>query len=281
VASSAKQPPKRLLTALLYALGALTLATSLFAQTKAERKPQLGQPGKDIIWLPSPQVLVDRMLDMAKVTRQDTLMDLGSGDGRLVIAAAQRGARAVGIEYDASLVELSRKNAALQHLSNKATFIKADLFKTDLSKATVITLFLRSDLNLKLRPTLLNLAPGTRIVSNTFTMGDWEPDDLVGVERDCANWCSAMMWIVPARVSGIWRLPQGDLTLKQEFQMVTGTLRGPSGSTSVINGRVRADQITLVSDGLKFNGRASGHMMQGTVTDHDQTRNWNAMRTGD
>jgi SAM-dependent methyltransferase len=261
-------------------LGLLALATGLFAQTHTGSKPERGQPGKDVIWLPSPQVLVDRMLDMAKVTPQDLLMDLGSGDGRLVIAAAKRGARAVGVEYSPDLVELSKKNAAAERVSDKATFIRADLFQTDLSKATVITLFLRDDLNLRLRPTLLDLAPGTRIVSNTFMMGDWEPDDVVIVGRDCANWCSASMWIVPAKVQGTWRLPQGDMTLMQTFQMVTGTLRTGTGSVAITGGRLRADQITFTAGGARYSGRVSGSTIDGTATAGGSTIKWTATRAG-
>lgn len=268
------------LRATRFVLGVLAIATSLFAQTGTERRPRLGQPGKDVIWLPSPQALVDRMLDMAKVTPHDFLMDLGSGDGRLVIAAAKRGARAMGVEYNPDLVELSGKSAASQRLSDKATFIRADLFETDLSNATIITMFLRSDLNLRLRPKLLDLTPGTRIVSNTFDMGDWEPDDLVVVERDCASWCTAMMWIIPAKVQGTWRLPQGDLMLRQTFQIVTGTLRGPAGSASVTDGRVRADQITFVAGGVRYNGRVNGRTIEGTVIDRGRTERWTAMRVG-
>src|SRR5438132_7131166 len=181
-------------------------------------QPEVGQPGKDVVWVPTPQAVVDRMLDMAKVTPQDFLMDLGSGDGRTVITAAKRGTRALGIEYNPDMVELSKANARAAGVTERAQFMKADLFETDFSKATVITMFLLPGINLKLRPKLLGLKPGTRVVSNTFTMGEWQPDDKQTVDAGCdGSWCTALLWIVPARVAGSYKVPQGDLTLKQEF----------------------------------------------------------------
>jgi SAM-dependent methyltransferase len=176
---------------------ALLAASTVFGQTT--RAPRPGQPGKDVLWLPTPEPLVDVMLNLARVTARDVVFDLGSGDGRLAIAAAKRGATAIGIEYNADLVELSKRRAAAAGVRQRATFVRADFFQVDLSAATVVTLFLNDDLNLKLRPRLLKLTPGTRIVSNTFSMGDWEPDDIASVERGCANWCTALMWIVPRR----------------------------------------------------------------------------------
>ena len=162
----------------LFTLSLALAATGAMAQTAQTTKPFEPveyRPGKDVVWVPTPQALVDKMLDMAKVTPQDIVMDLGSGDGRTVITAAKRGARAYGIEYDPDMVELSKRNAATAGVSDRATFEKADLFETDLSKATVITLFLLPSINLQLRPKILDLKPGTRIVSNTFTMDDWQP----------------------------------------------------------------------------------------------------------
>ena len=262
-------------------LGLVTTAAGLVAQAPTAPTPRLGQPGKDVLWLPSPPAMVARMLDMAKVTREDLVIDLGSGDGRLVIAAATRGARAVGIEYSADLVALSEKNAAAQGVSDRATFIRSDLFDTDLSRATVVTMFLRDDLNLRLRPRLLDLTPGTRIVSNTFTMGDWEPDDTVIAERNCNNWCVAMMWIVPAKVDGTWRLLQGDLRLSQSFQMVTGTLRTGGGSVSVADSRVHGNQITFTAGNARYVGRVSGRTMEGTVTAGGRSVKWSARRVAD
>src|SRR5688572_15015475 len=201
-------------------------------------EPEVGQAGKDVVWVPTPQALVDKMLDMAKVTPQDYLIDLGSGDGRTVITAAKRGLRAHGIEYNPDMVELAKRNASTAGVGDRATFAKADLFESDFSKAQVITMFLLPSINLKLRPTLLNMKPGTRIVSNSFTMEEWQPDQSETV-TDCTSWCTAHLWIVPAKVAGTWRLPQGALTLTQEFQMVSGTL----GSTPLTGGRLRGEEI--------------------------------------
>ena len=201
-------------------------------------EPTSGQAGKDVVWVPTPQPTVEKMLDMAKITPQDYHMDLGSGDGRTVITAAKRGATAMGVEYNPDMVELSKRNAEKAGVSAKATFVKADLFETDFSKATVITLFLLPDLNVKLRPKILNMQPGTRIVSNTFTMDDWEADETATVTEECTSWCSVLMWIVPAKVEGTWTMPEGRLTLTQKYQMVSGTL----GSQPITDGRLRGDR---------------------------------------
>src|SRR5262244_1228177 len=197
-------------------------------------QPQVGQAGKDVIWVPTPQTLVDKMLDMAKLTPKDFLMDLGSGDGRTVITAAKRGAHALGFEYNPNMVALSRKNAEKAGVASKASFQEADIFKTDLSKATVITLFLLTDLNLKLRPTILTLKPGTRIVSNTFRMGEWEPDQTV--ELGCDTYCTAYLWIVPARVDGSWKSGTGEIAISQDFQKISGTVKNGKVSAPITRG---------------------------------------------
>jgi SAM-dependent methyltransferase len=166
----------------------VSLASAAYGQAQPARQdyePTVGQEGKDVVWVPTSQTLVDKMLDMAKLTPKDFVMDLGSGDGRTVITAAKRGARAVGIEYNPDMVELSKRNAAKEGVTDKAQFMKADLFETDLSKATVITMFLLPDINLKLRPKILDLKPGTRVVSNSFTMGDWKADETATVSEGC------------------------------------------------------------------------------------------------
>jgi len=221
----------------------------------------VGQPGKDVVWVPTPQVLVDKMLDMAGVTPSDFVMDLGSGDGRTVISAAKRGATAVGIEYNPDMVALSQRNAAAAGMTAKATFRKADLFQTDLSKATVITMFLLPSINMQLRPKLLDLTPGTRIVSNSFTMEDWEPDQSETVDGDCVNWCTALFWIVPAKVAGTWNVPGGPLRLTQEFQKVSGTL----GSQPITDGRLRGDQLTFSVGAAKYQARVAGNTMTGSA----------------
>ena len=224
-------------------------------------EPQVGQEGKDVVWVPTPQALVDKMLDMAKITPQDFLMDLGSGDGRTVITAAKRGTRAMGIEYNPDMVELSKRNAAAAGVSDKATFAKADLFETDFSKATVITMFLLPSINMKLRPTILNLKPGTRVVSNTFTMEDWQADETSTITDDCTSWCTALLWIVPAKVEGSWSMPQGELKLTQQFQNVTGTL----GSTGVM-GKLRGNDLTFTAGNVKYSGKVEGNMIHGATS---------------
>lgn len=248
----------------LSAVFALAFAVAASAQTAAPPKPfepTVGQSGKDVVWVPTPQPLVDTMLDMAKVTPADVVLDLGSGDGITVITAARRGAIARGVEYDPDMVALSKKNAEAAGVADRATFVKEDLFETDLSKATVITLFLLQRINLQLRPKLLDLKPGTRIVSNSFTMDDWEADETARVAENCDAWCSALMWIVPARVEGTWTMPQGDLTLTQRFQMVSGTL----GAKPISEGRLRGDAIVFAVDGVRYEGRVDGDSMQGTT----------------
>ncbi|MEO5894530.1 MAG: class I SAM-dependent methyltransferase [Vicinamibacterales bacterium] len=250
--------------ALLAACFALASATAN-AQTATSQKPfepQVGQAGKDVVWVPTPQALVDRMLDMAKVTPDDFLMDLGSGDGRTVITAAKRGLRAMGIEYNPEMVELSKKNAAAAGVGDKATFQKADLFETDFSKADVITMFLLPTINLKLRPKILDLAPGTRIVSNSFNMDDWQPDETANVTEGCSSWCTAYLWIVPAKVAGTWTTPNGPLTLTQQFQMLTGTL----GTTSISEGKVMGNEVAFTVGDVKYTGKLSGNSIEGTIT---------------
>ena len=188
-------------------LGAALCALPSLALAQAKPfEPTVGQAGKDVVWVPTPQALVEKMLDLAKVTPQDFLMDLGSGDGRTVITAAKRGLRAQGVEYNPDMVELSKRNAAAAGVGDKANFVKADLFETDFSKAQVITMFLLPSINLRLRPTILNMKPGTRIVSNSFTMDDWQADQTTTVEGDCTTWCTAYLWIVPAKAEGTWQL---------------------------------------------------------------------------
>jgi SAM-dependent methyltransferase len=235
-------------------------ATSVWAQdTQKPFEPQSGQAGKDVVWVPTPQTLVDKMLDMAKVTPQDVVYDLGSGDGRTVITAAKRGARAMGIEYNPDMVALSERNAKAAGVTDKATFVKADLFETDFSKATVVTMFLLPSINLKLRPKILDMKPGTRIVANSFNMEDWEADETQTVTGDCTSWCTALLWIVPAKVEGTWSSPKGDLKLTQQFQKVTGTL----GTQAISEGKLRGDELTFKAGGTTYTGKVQGNMIHG------------------
>ena len=267
----------------LLALCLCVIAAGIFTQVQAaqeEYQPQVGQEGKDVVWVPTPQALVDKMLDMAKVTPKDYVIDLGSGDGRTVITAAKRGIRALGIEYNPDMVELSKRNAAKEGVSDKATFVKADLFESDFSQATVITMFLLPEINLRLRPKILDLKPGTRIVSNSFTMGEWKDDETATVSNGCSNWCTAHLWIVPAKVEGTWQLPQGELSLKQEFQMISGTLKSGSQTTPLSNGRLRGDQISFSASGAQYTGRVTGNAIEGTVKSGGSNGKWSATRTG-
>ena len=251
------------------------------AQTQAaegEYQPQVGQEGKDVVWVPTPQVLVDKMLDMGKVTSRDYVIDLGSGDGRTVITAAKRGAKALGIEYNPDMVELSKRNAAKEGVTDKVAFMKADLFESDFSQATVITMFLLPSINLKLRPKILDLKPGTRNVSNSFDMEDWKPDETARVDG-CTNWCTAYLWIVPAKVGGTWTLPQGELALKQTFQMVSGTLKSSNNATPITNGKLNGDQISFTAGGAQYTGHVNDNAIEGTVKGGSNAK-WTATRAG-
>jgi SAM-dependent methyltransferase len=263
-------------------LGFLLLATTVaHAQTQPEVKeyaPREGQPGKDVIWLPTRETVVDKMLDLAKVTPQDYVIDLGSGDGRTVIAAAKRGARSLGIEYNPDLVELSKRNAAKEGVSDKTQFIKADIFESDFSQGSVISLFLLPELNLKLRPQLLNLKPGTRIVSNTFPMGEWTPDETAEVTGECATYCTALLWIVPAKVEGEWRLPRGQLVLRQSFQTFTGTLDSDGRNAPIAGGQLRGDHIAFTAGDAVYTGRVRGNEIQGEYRSSGKTSTWRAVR---
>ncbi|MEN4918967.1 class I SAM-dependent methyltransferase [Achromobacter spanius] len=260
--------------ALFHAAGAMAQgATAAPAQANAKKEyvPDVGQDGKDVIWVPTPQALVDKMLDMAKVTPKDRLMDLGSGDGRTVITAAQRGLTAQGIEYNPDLVELSRQNAKRAGVADRATFVAADLFTTDLSQADVITMFLLSTINEKLRPRLLELPAGTRVVSNTFRMGDWEPDASETVTENCQTYCTALLWIVPAKVQGKWDLGGQTLQLDQHYQMISGKL----GSRPISEARLDGTAITFTADGVRYAGVVNGRSMSGSAAGKGE---WTAKR---
>lgn len=253
----------RVAIALLFA-AASTIAFAQAQKTPAVYEPTSGQEGKDVVWVPTPQVVVDRMLDMARVTKNDFVMDLGSGDGRTVITAAKRGARAVGVEYNPDMVELSRRNAQKEGVSDRATFMKADLFETDFSKASVITMFLLPDINIKLRPKILALKPGTRIVSNSFTMGDWTEDGRATLSQEAGcnvSWCTALLWIVPARVAGTHKLPQGEVTFKQRYQVLSGNLV-TEGRNYALEGKVRGEDVTFTAGGREYRGRMHGRRFE-------------------
>jgi SAM-dependent methyltransferase len=244
----------------------LISAGSVLAQSPKEPfKPYEGQEGKDVVWVPTPAILVEKMLDLAKVTSSDFVMDLGSGDGRNIIAAARRGARALGVEYNPNMVELSRRSAATQGVADKAQFVQGDMFEADISQATVLALFLLPDNLRKLTAKFLDMKPGSRIVANYFGIEGWSADETEKIENECVTWCTALLYIVPAKVAGNWRLPQGVLTLEQNFQMFSGSLSSGGAGTPITNGRLRGDAISFHVGGIEYTGRISGNTMSGVI----------------
>lgn len=236
--------------------------------------PEVGQAGKDVVWVPTPPELVEKMLDLAKVTPQDFVMDLGSGDGRNIIAAARRGARAVGVEYNQEMVDLSNRLAREAGVADKAQFVQGDMYVADISKASVLALFLLPSNMLQLRSKFLDLPPGSRIVSNTFTIQDWTADEQVTID-DCSAWCTALLYIVPAKVAGRWKTPDGELTLTQDIQMLTGTLARPGGQQVAVTGRLLGAEITLQAPQQELKGRVNGSTIDGTRPDGSA---WQATR---
>jgi SAM-dependent methyltransferase len=241
------------------------------AQTVVE--PTAGQPGKDVVWVPTPRELVDKMLDMAEVTPQDFVMDLGSGDGRNVIAAARRGARALGVEYNPDLVELSRQLASDAGVADKAAFVQGDMYEADLSQATVLALFLLPENLDRMQDKFLAMKPGTRIVLNTFPVTDWEPDVTETLGPPCKTWCTAMLVIVPARVAGIWQVGDAQMNLSQDFQVVRGTM-----GTQQVTGRLRGGEIDLTIGDGRYAGRVFADRIEGTITTAGKQTVWAARR---
>jgi SAM-dependent methyltransferase len=245
---------------------ALAAAVPAFAEApRDDYRATPGQPGKDVVWIPSPEATVEKMLDLAGVTPRDYVVDLGSGDGRNVIAAARRGARALGVEYNPELVALSKRAAAAAGVSDRAAFVEGDMFEADVSKATVLILFLIPDNLRKLMPRFLGLRPGTRIVTNTYELGGgWEPDERAATEP-CLSWCIAYLYVVPARVAGTWRLGGGEsLTLEQNFQSVYGTFE-IDGVAAPVEGLLRGHEISFVVNEVAYTGRVNGDTMEGVA----------------
>ncbi len=241
-----------------------TLSGYTQAQTATtEFTPQVGQAGKDVIWVPTPKSLVEKMLKMADVKPSDVVFDLGSGDGITVITAAKQfGVRATGIEFNPDMVELSKRNAQREGVADKTEFIRGDIFATDFSKATVLTMYLLPYLNLKLRPTILNMKPGTRVVSHAFTMDDWGPD-----QTDSTEGRTAYLWIVPAKVEGKWKLGNGSVEFKQKFQAIEGTFTSADNNTTyrLTHTNLRGEQISFTVGTAAYTGRVSGPVMQGSM----------------
>lgn len=208
-------------------------------------KPQVGQAGKDVVWVPTPDEVVQRMLRMAKVTPQDVVYDLGAGDGKIAIAAGKLGATAVGIEYNPDMAKLAQCYVVADGVGNKVKIIQGDVFKEDFSKANVVTMYLLPELNLRLRPTILNMRPGTRVTSHQFTMGDWEADETAEVD-----YRSAYLWIVPAKVEGAWTLreqggsnAQYTVHLTQKYQKISGDVATGGAKQPLVGATLRGEEI--------------------------------------
>ncbi len=260
---------------------ALALGSVAYAQEPQQPfEPKSGQAGKDVVWVPSPPAMVNRMLEMAKVTPSDFVMDLGSGDGRNIIAAAKLGARGVGVEYNPDMVALSRKLAADAGVSDKAQFVEGDMYAADISKASVLALFLLPvNLN-RLAPKFLDMTPGSRIVGNTFGIDGWEPDERVTLEpeSDCSSWCEVLLWIVPAKAAGTWRMANGSLTLTQSYQMVQGSITVDGQTHSISNRALSGDEITFIAGGFTYQGKIKGNEIEGTITTPAGQLPWKATR---
>ncbi len=249
---------------------------------KGEFQPYSGQPGKDVVWVPTPESVVNKMLDLTKVSAQDFLVDLGSGDGRTVIAAGKRGLRAMGVEFNPDMVTISNREASRAGVADKVKFINGDIFATDFSQATVLTMYLLPSLNLRLRPTILNMKPGTRVASHAFNMAEWEPDETATVEGR-----QAFLWIVPAKLGGNWTVQLAgqtrELTLQQTFQLISGSLKAGSESAALSDARIRGEELrfAILEKGVRreFTGRAQGNNMSGTATTPGQPdTGWTASR---
>lgn len=252
------------------------------ADCERQFQPSTGQPGKDVVWVPTNDNLVTRMLDMAKVSSRDLVYDLGAGDGKIAIAAAKQfGAKSVGVEYNADLVSLGQCMVRAERLTDRVKIVHGDIFETDFSDATVVTLYLLPELNLKLRPTILAMKPGTRVVSHSFLMGDWQPDQS-SVSEDGA----AYLWIVPARIGGRWTFRQRGgkdtftVRLEQTFQKLAGTVG--ARDEQIDQGEVKGTQLSLTfSEGdvhTRLKGVISGNRIEAQVTRNNSTATYIGMR---
>jgi hypothetical protein len=260
----------------LVRLVAAVLFAFHFAPASAQFQPQVGQAGKDVIWVPTPDDVVERMLTMAQVTPNDSVWDLGAGDGKIAIMAAKKfGARATGVEYNPDMVKHANANAQAAGVAGsgqgKATIRHGDIFATDFSSATVITLYLLPALNMKLRPTLLSMRPGTRVVSHSFSMEDWEADEISTMEGR-----RAYFWMVPANVAGTWILELGgqktEMALEQKFQHVSGSLTLGPIHAGLREARLRGSAIFFsyvdpAGQRRDFAGRVTASRMEGTFRD--------------
>ena len=241
---------------------ALLVAGSVVSARTARQQdpyePSVGQAGKDVVWVPSPEATVEKMLDHAGVTPQDFVMDFGSGDGRTIIAAAKRGARGLGVEFNPDMVEYSRRRAAEAGVADRAQFAQGDMYEADISKATVLALFLLPSNLDKLVPKFLDLPAGTRIVANTFWVRDWTADDVRTTGEECTAWCTSQLFIIPAKVQGSWRAGESGLSLTQTFQMIDGTYTPAGGAPPAVKGRLRGNAITLTLGETEYDGTVNG-----------------------
>ncbi len=265
-------------------LAALAFAQPAAAQTKGY-EPQVGQAGKDVIWVPTPDEVVDRMLRMAQTTKDDLVYDLGAGDGKIAIAAAKKfGARAVGIEYNPDMARHAQSNAEKAGVAGRARIQQGDIFATDFSQATVVTMYLLPALNLKLRPTILAMRPGTRVVSHSFTMDDWEPDETSNMDGR-----RAYFWVVPANVMGNWTLEAGaerlQLSFEQRYQKIEGqvtlspTMQGGLRDARLSGFRIHFAYVDNAGVRRDFNGRVTGGRMEGSFRGDNNTEGrWSATK---
>jgi SAM-dependent methyltransferase len=246
--------------------------------------PSSGQAGKDVVWVPTNDALVKRMLEMAEVKPTDLVYDLGAGDGKIAIAAARDfGAKAVGVEYNPDMVKLAQCLARASGAGERVKIIQGDIFETDFSSATVVTLYLLPELNVRLRPTILKMKPGTRVVSHSFLMDDWEPD-----ERSSTEDGQAYLWIVPAQVNGKWKFRSDDsrrefdLQLEQTFQQVNGTA-GPR-KRSLTDTQLRGEQLKFTFDDegqpAQVVARLNGQRLEAQVTRGGKTTKYVGTRSG-
>jgi SAM-dependent methyltransferase len=273
----AHTPPRIAAAAgLVLTLVALSPLRGAAQQRTTPFQPEVGQAGKDVVWVPSPPETVEKMMEMAKIAPSDFVIDLGSGDGRNVIAAAKRGAQGLGVEYNPDMVELSKRNATEAGVGDRAQFVQGDMFVADFSKASVLALFLLPSNLIQLRSKFLDLQPGTRLVLNTFSIQDWMPDESITLEN-CTSWCTVLLYVVPAKVAGTWRTPQGELVLKQEYQVVSGTLT-TNGTSTQVKGRLNGEMLTLSVEGREFSGRVRGTTIEGTTTAGSASTAWRATR---
>jgi hypothetical protein len=270
----------RAIKALTAAVVALLLCGAASAQDPPQPyKPRNGMVGKDVPWVPTQPAMIATMLQLARVTPSDFVMDLGSGDGRNIIAAARLGASGLGVEFNRDLVVLSRQLAAQAGVSDKARFVEGDMYQADISRATVLALFLLPMNMRQLAPRFVNLAPGTRIVSNTFGIAGWEPDARARLDGvDCGDFCEALLWIVPAKVQGTWEWPGGALVLQQSYQVISGTIRRGDANAPLAQAKLRGEEISFTAGGLAYTGRVKGNVIEGTATSPIGTTVWRATR---